>query len=508
MAAISGRTRQLSWHIVHSYTLKLFLLAAILLSVPLILWWQFQDAEHQQSALLHNAVDQTGRMVAAMLRPHFANFRNEPPRALRDALQGAALVNTNVKVLVRLAGAKRDDFIYIASVPPLPARYLQQEKHELVRSGIFQRLAPTCDRATDLEVKFVNPAGQPELLTSMTPVHVQGNCWIVITSQSAAEIAPASLRLTFWTLPSLPVAVVIYFLSAALLILLFVHLWRNVTRFRAAARRIRMRGEGVTSFRELNTIPELTGVAEDFDGLVGALTESQAFIKQTAEESSHALKAPLAVIAQSIEPLKRATPADDAVAQRSIQLIERSVARLDAVVSSVRDLEQAAAEVVYPVRRPMDLSPFLTQLLKNYEETLAAQGKRLKASIASGVTAVANEDLLEPVIENILENAASFTPKFGTIEVALEKTGDSARIRVADRGPGVEPEKLPRIFDRYVSYRDETEGDTVTLAAAEQHQGLGLWIVKRNVEGLGGKVTARNRPDGGLEIIVTLKAHA
>jgi len=184
------------------------------------------------------------------------------------------------------------------------------------------------------------------------------------------------------------------------------------------------------------------------------------------------------------------------------------VARLDAVVSSVRDLEQAAAEVVYPVRRPMDLSPFLTQLLKNYEETLAAQGKRLKASIASGVTAVANEDLLEPVIENILENAASFTPKFGTIEVALEKTGDSARIRVADRGPGVEPEKLPRIFDRYVSYRDETEGDTVTLAAAEQHQGLGLWIVKRNVEGLGGKVTARNRPDGGLEIIVTLKAHA
>jgi two-component system sensor histidine kinase ChvG len=487
--------------------LKLFLLAAILLAVPLLLWWQFQQAEKQQAALLHNAVDQTGRVVTAMLRPHFANFRNEPAKALREALQGAALVNTNVKVLVRLAGARPDDFIYIASAPPLPAAYLQQERRDLVQSGIFQRLAPTCDRATDLEVNFVNPAGRKEILTSMTPVHVEGNCWIVITSQNASALAPAPLRISFWSLPSLPVAVVIYLFSAALVIMLFFHLWRNVSRFQGAARRIRMRGEGVTSFRELNTIPELTGVADDFDGLVIALTESQAFIKQTAEESSHALKAPLAVIAQSIEPLKRVAPADDAVAQRSIQLIERSVARLDAVVSSVRDLEQAAAEVVYPVRRQMDLSEFLTQLLADYGETLAAQGKRLAASIAPGVTAVANEDLLEPVIENILENAASFTPKFGTIEVALEKSGDSVRVRVADRGPGVEPDKLRRIFDRYVTYRDEAEAEGGTLTSTEHHQGLGLWIVKRNVEGLGGKATAHNREGGGFEIIVTLKAN-
>jgi len=508
MAATSGRTRQLTWHVVHSYSLKLFLLAAILLAVPLILWWQFEAAERRQSALLHNAVNQTGRVVAAMLRPHFAHFRSEPPTALRDALQAAALVDTNVKVLVRLAGSKSDDFIYIASAPPLSAAYLQQERRDLVQAGIFQRLAPTCDRATDLEVKFVNPAGQREVLTSMTPVHEGGSCWIVITSQNAAELAPPALRLSFWTLPSQPLAVVIYLLSAALTVLLFLHLWRNVSRFRAAARRIRMRGEDVTSFRELNTIPELTGVAEDFDGLVVALTESQAFIKQTAEESSHALKAPLAVIAQSIEPLKRATPPDDAVAQRAIQLIERSVAKLDAVVSSVRDLEQAAAEVVYPERRRMDLSQFLTQLLKDYEETLAAQGKRLKAAIAPGVTAVANEDLLEPVIENILENAASFTPKFGTVEVALEKSGGAARVWVADRGPGIEADRLPRIFDRYVTYRDGFEAEGGTLASAENHQGLGLWIVKRNVEGLGGNVTARNRSGGGFEITVSLKANA
>jgi two-component system sensor histidine kinase ChvG len=284
-----------------------------------------------------------------------------------------------------------------------------------------------------------------------------------------------------------------------------VHLWRNVTRFRSAARRIRLRGAGAASFRELNTIPELTGVADDFDSLVVALTESQAFIKQTAEENSHALKAPLAVIAQSIEPLKRFISPSNAVAQRSIQLIERSVAKLDAAVSSVRDLEQAAAEVVYPVRRPIDLSAFLSQMLRDYEITLAAQGKRLETTIEKGVTAAANEDLLEPVIENLLENASSFTPKFGTIEVQLEKSGDWVHVRVADRGPGVDADKLPRIFSRYFTYRDEAEVETLP---STEHQGLGLWIVKRNVEGLGGKVTARNRDTGGFEITISLKTNA
>lgn len=503
----NSSARPLVYKLVHSFALKLFLLAVILLSVPLILWWQFQRAERQQSVLLHNAVDQTGRVIAAMLRPHFSRFEQESPSALSDALAGAALVNTNVKVLVRLKGAGPDDFIYIASAPPLPRAYLKQERRDLLQSGIFQRMAPTCDRATDLSVRFVNPAGRQELLTSMTPVHTGGNCWIVITSQNAADLAPAALHLSFWSLPTLPAAILIYLASAALVILLSVHLWRNVTRFRTAARRIRMRGAGVASFRELNTIPELTGVAEDFDGLVLALTSSQAFIKQTAEENSHALKAPLAVIAQSIEPIKRAIQPSDTVAHRAIQLIERSVVRLDAAVSSVRDLEQAAAEVVFPVRRPIDLTAFLMQMLRDYEVTLEAQGKRLSASLEKAVTAHANEDLLEPVIENILENAASFTPKFGTIEVSLKRSGKWVDVTVSDRGPGVDPARLPRIFSRYVTYRDAPDADGGNLPSTE-HQGLGLWIVKRNVEGLGGKVAANNRDGGGFEITVSLKADA
>ena len=502
----SSRSGRLLSRLFHSFSLKLLFLALILLTVPIILYWQFQREQFEQLSLAQNAANKRGRVIAAMLTPRFTAFKNEAPDALRDSLAGAAIDNTNVKVLVRLAGANPTNFLYIASAPILPADYLRQERLDLIRSGVFARLAPACDRPTTLALPFVNPAGKEEILTSMTPTHIGGACWVVVTSQSAATLAPSVFNPPFWTEPALRAAGTLYLLSAFLVLLLFFHLWRNVSRFRKAARQIRMRGAGEVSFHQLNTIPELTRVAEDFDSLVSALTASQAFIVQAAEENAHALKAPLAVIAQSLEPLKRATASSDPSVQRSLQLIERSVAKLDSLVSAARDTGRAAAEVVYPVRRRIDMSSFTAQMSGDYSALLAAQGKRLNASIAEGVTAFANEDLLEVVIENLLENAASFTPRGGTVDFRLERTDGVARLRVADRGPGVDADMLPRIFDRYVTHRaDPVEMNGVALAV-ERHQGLGLWIVKRNVEGLGGSVMGRNREGGGFEIVVDLKA--
>jgi two-component system, OmpR family, sensor histidine kinase ChvG len=162
--------------------------------------------------------------------------------------------------------------------------------------------------------------------------------------------------------------------------------------------------------------------------------------------------------------------------------------------------------VVYPGRRRIDMSSFAAQMSGDYSALLAAQGKRLNVAIAEGVTAFANEDLLEVIIENLLENAASFTPRGGTVDFRLERMDGLARIRVADRGPGVDAEMLPRIFDRYVTQRAEPIEMNGVALAADSHQGLGLWIVKRNVEGLGGSVEGRNRDGGGFEIVVDLKA--
>jgi two-component system sensor histidine kinase ChvG len=136
--------------------------------------------------------------------------------------------------------------------------------------------------------------------------------------------------------------------------------------------------------------------------------------------------------------------------------------------------------------------------LPAYENILAAQGKRLVIAVDDGVIALASDELMEPVIENLLENAASFTPENGVVEVRLIPDGNDACFTVMDRGPGVAPELLPRIFDRSASFRDTPDSTT-------EHQGLGLWIVKRNIEALGGTVTARNRREHGLEVVVRLQ---
>ncbi len=455
----------------HSFSLKLSLLAIVLLTVPVALYWQFWRYEHEQAVVLRNALEQTSHLITAILRPHLANFPSEGPQELRNALASAAVAGISVKVLLRPAADRGQNFFYIMSSPPVSLDYLRQEQRALIQSGIFRNLMPTCNRFSDLSMRFINPAGKPEMLTSMTPVHAGDNCWVIITSESAGSISQAAHWSFLQTKSTIRAMMLVYILSTVLVAWLFVHLWRNVSRFRRAARHIRLR-HGAVSFGRVNTIPELRGVAEDFDSLVLALVESQMFIRRAAEENAHALKAPLAVIAQSIEPLKRSAQDQDPAAQRSLQLIERSVARLDGLVSSAREMEAAAADVIYPECDLIDLSNFLARLLEGYETSLFPQKKRLTTIIAPHVKAYANEDIMEVVIENLLENAASFTPENGEIELTLQA-------------------------DREFAHKQ--------LQTTGSHQGLGLWIVKRNVEGLGGTVIARNRDGGGFEITVNLR---
>ena len=100
--------------LIHSFLVKLILLSLILLSIPLILYWQFKREETEQVRLLGNAVAQTNHVLAAMLRRHFENFIREPAGEMQDELDRVALGGTNVKILMRPANAGQDNFFYIA----------------------------------------------------------------------------------------------------------------------------------------------------------------------------------------------------------------------------------------------------------------------------------------------------------------------------------------------------------------------------------------------------------
>jgi two-component system sensor histidine kinase ChvG len=110
-----------------------------------------------------------------------------------------------------------------------------------------------------------------------------------------------------------------------------------------------------------------------------------------------------------------------------------------------------------------------------------------------------NEEMIETVIENVLENAISFSSDGDTIGIKLEPHGEFAELLIGDSGPGVPPHQLPRIFDRYFSSRATAEAGEKSV-----HFGVGLWIVRRNVEAMGGRVSAENRDPHGLMLRISL----
>ena len=112
-------------------------------------------------------------------------------------------------------------------------------------------------------------------------------------NQAVEAILGSSIGQSVWQTQTVRIAAIIYVLGAVLVAWLFLDIWRNLAGFRKTARKIRTQGAGQVSFREMNTIPELTGVADDFDSLVAALKQSTAgtdykLIRKRIDELNHA----------------------------------------------------------------------------------------------------------------------------------------------------------------------------------------------------------------------------
>ena len=481
-----------------SFATKLALLIAILITVPAVLYGQFRSADIERTALLQRSVQEEGRLIAATLTPILANFGDGAAAKIGVQLAEIGGPDINVKLLFRpteVQGA--EGFFYIAANPQVTAEYIERDRSELMATGIFRALPDTCAGGEPLARRYTNPAGAEEVLTSITPINLPGGCWIVVTSNATESFLGSSIGQPYWKTAEAQLALAMYLLLVVLVVSLFGDIWRNVRRFGAVARAIRVRRADNPSFRERNHIPELDWVAEEFDRLVRVLNESADSIRQAAEENAHALKAPLAVISQSIEPLKHAIPAENERAQRAVLLIEHSVARLDATVSATRRMEQATAELIDPPREAIDVSALLLGMLKSYRDTMEGHRLHLEATIDDGLQVRGSEELFETIIDNLLENATSFAPGGSKIAVALRADKNNAVLSVTDQGPGVPETDLERIFERYFSRRDED-------ARTGTNFGIGLWIVRRNAEAVGGTVRASNESSGGLQVEITL----
>jgi len=482
---------------------KLVLLLLVFMTVPVILYSEFRQADSEKRRLLLDSVRAQGLLIAEGLRPLLSREDPSPLPELNDAVKPLAANFAGIKVLFRPASEHGlEDFFFVASEPPVPAETLKAERDLLIERGVLGKLAESCQVQVPIALRHLQDSGAGELLTSITPVTTKAGCWAVITTHTSTEMLGTAIDQPYWKTIEVRVASAIYLGMAIFTFGLFYSIWRSIMRFRDMARGIgEGRGPG-QGFAAQNEVPELSEVAEEFDRMTGALRDSAESLRRAAEDNAHAFKTPIAIMRQSLAPLHRFIPGDNPRGKRALEVIEESVDRLDYLVASARRLDQATAELLDATREKINISRLVERMLGAYADSLASRNLTLSITIQPEIVIRAGQDLMETVIENVIDNAVEISPLGAEIRVDLRRAKGGAVLIVRDRGPGIAPENLERIFERYVSLRGRQKDDP--SGAPARHFGIGLWIVRRNLQSIGGQVWAENRPAGGLAIVMGL----
>ncbi|MBM3525501.1 MAG: HAMP domain-containing histidine kinase, partial [Alphaproteobacteria bacterium] len=390
-------------------------------------------------------------------------------------------------------------FYYVAAAPePMPGA-LDAEREHLQRAGVLDRLGEACSGGLPGAQRYRAPDGRFDVVTSVKPVLGSAGCWAVVVTHDYAGSTGMILGQPFWETREIRFAMLIYGLMAFIILLIVASLGVTLARFARQAREIAEFGPTAVSFRDYNLVPELSGVAREFDRMVERLRASAAAIRRAAEDNLHAFKTPIAVIRQSSDRLGRLIPSDNDRDRKAFHLIEQALDRLDALVVQSKKLDEATADLIDAPLGDLDVSATLDRLLTGYKDVIAQRGLVLDARLERGLVAHASAELFETAIENIIDNAIDFSPAGARIAVRLVRHADDAEVTITDEGPGIDPADRMRIFERYYSTRALSG-----TRADESHFGLGLSIVRRNVEVMGGTVGVENSTPRGLRVAVRL----
>ena len=233
---------------------------------------------------------------------------------------------------------------------------------------------------------------------------------------------------------------------------------------------------------------EIGLLARAFSDTVSALRQRIDAGESFAADVSHELKNPLASLRSALESLAKV---DDPGLRAELQAIAaHDVQRIDRLISEIADASRIDAELSRTRFEPIDLAALATRLVAERDSRRAGDGPRV-ALAGPGEPATIRGDgaRLERVIDNLVDNALSFSPPTGVVTVEAVSVGERVVLTVTDDGPGVAPEQRETVFERFHSVRPPRE-------AFGAHSGLGLAIARTIVEAHDGTLRIEDRPDG------------
>ena len=250
-------------------------------------------------------------------------------------------------------------------------------------------------------------------------------------------------------------------------------------------RRIKTRVEIPDFTRRRDEIGHLSGALRD---MTGALYNRIEAIEMFAADVAHELKNPLTSLRSAVETLPLAR--SDSSRARLLEVIEHDVKRLDRLISDISDASRLDAELQRQDMAPVDLRRLLTTLTSVANETRlghdVAVEARFEGRSSSDIFLVPGHDSrLGQVISNLLSNAQSFSEPGGKVRILCRRVRSEIEIVVDDDGPGIRPDALERVFERFYTDRPHQ--------GFGQNSGLGLSISKQIIDAHGGRIWAENR---------------
>jgi len=250
-------------------------------------------------------------------------------------------------------------------------------------------------------------------------------------------------------------------------------------------RRIKTRVEIPDFTRRRDEIGHLSGALRD---MTDALYNRIEAIEMFAADVAHELKNPLTSLRSAVETLPLAR--NDNSRNRLLGVIEHDVKRLDRLISDISDASRLDAELQRQDMAPVDIRRLLTTLASVANETKlghdVAVEVRFEGKSNDTFSVPGHDSRLGQVITNLLSNAQSFSEPGQKVRINCRRVRSDIEIVVDDDGPGIRPDALERIFERFYTDRPHQ--------GFGQNSGLGLSISKQIIDAHGGRIWAENRP--------------
>lgn len=251
---------------------------------------------------------------------------------------------------------------------------------------------------------------------------------------------------------------------------------------------------------------EIGNLSTSIGDMTNSLYQRIEAIESFAADVSHELKNPLTSLRSAVETLPLAKTEDSK--KRLMDVIQHDVKRLDRLITDISDASRLDADLARDDSGQVDLAEFLQNIVNASREIKRNKKVDIKLIVNTPKNAnhgfvVAGHDIrLGQVVNNLIDNAASFVPEIGgKVSIGLGRNRNTVFIMIEDNGPGIQAENLDRVFERFYTDRAEMDG-------FGQNSGLGLSISRQIIEAHGGKIRAENRRDGqtGARFIVMLPA--